>query len=47
MRYFRVLKNFMLIYVSCETPEEITDYLYFKECPCFCMVQFVRDSSFV
>ena len=23
-------KNVMLIYVSCETPERITDYLYFK-----------------
>jgi len=23
-------KNVMLIYVSCETPEQITDYLYFK-----------------
>jgi len=23
-------KNVMLIYVSCEPPEQITDYLYFK-----------------
>jgi len=23
-------KNVMLIYVSCESPEQITDYLYFK-----------------
>jgi len=23
-------KNVILIYVSCETPEQITDYLYFK-----------------
>jgi len=38
-------KNVMLIYVSCETYEQITDHLYFK--PCFCMVQCVRDSSFV
>jgi len=37
----------MLIYVSCETPEQITDYFYFKLSPCFCVVQFIRDSSFV
>ena len=37
----------MLIYVSWETPEQITDYLYFKLSPCFGMVQFIRDSSFV
>jgi len=37
----------MLIYISCETPEQITDYLYFNWGPCFCMVQCIRDSSFV
>jgi len=41
----------MLIYVSCETPEQISDYLPFT-CilnwdPCFYMVQCIRDSSVV
>jgi len=30
----------MLIYVSCESPEQLTDYLHLKTGPCFCMVQF-------
>jgi len=31
MRYFiDFQKNVMFIYVSCETREEITDYVYFK-----------------
>jgi len=45
----------MLIYVSCETPEQITDYFFLNKLPttcinwgpCFCMVQFIRDSSLV
>jgi len=37
----------MLIYFSCETPEQIADYLYFKPRSFFCMVQFVRGSTFV
>jgi len=28
-------KNVMLIYVSCEKPEQITDYLYFKRMSLF------------
>jgi len=30
MHYFRFSKNVMLVYVSCESPEQITDYLYFE-----------------
>ena len=30
VHYFRFKKNVTLINVSCETPEQITDYLYFK-----------------
>jgi len=37
----------MLIYVSCETPEKITDYFYFKRRSLFLQVQFIRDSGFV
>jgi len=29
--FFGFSKNIMLIYVSCETPEQITDYLCFKQ----------------
>jgi len=31
MHYFRFFENVMLIYVSCETPEQTTDCLYFKQ----------------
>jgi len=37
----------MLIYVSCETPEQITDDLYFKLRSLFLHGSFKRDSSFV
>jgi len=39
----------MLIYVSCENPEEITDYryLYFKLRSLFLHGPVIRDSSFV
>jgi len=37
----------MLIYVSCETPEQIADYLYFKLRSLFLHGQFIRDSSFM
>jgi len=30
MHYFRFSQSVMLIYVSCETPEQTTDYLYFE-----------------
>ena len=47
MHYFRFLKYVMLIYVSCETPEQISDCLYFELRSLFYMVQCIRDSSFV